>query len=175
MDSGLLSEKELTKNVRVWAHAEKLVRKEYGKLPDESRRYIIIRTIIDMQIKDVVENSERLIAKAGVQSADDVRLCAKPLVQHTPERSTLNLELRKYLHKNLYYNPVVHQPNLRAVKVLGELFKYFLAHPKEIGESARKRIKKIGRHRAVCDYLAGMTDRYVMLEAERIFGKRFEL
>ncbi len=175
LDSGLLSEKELTKNVRVWAHAEKLVRKEYGKLPDESRRYIIIRTIIDMQIKDVVVNSERLIARADVQSADDVRLCAKPLVQHTPERSTLNLELRKYLYKNLYYNPVVHQPNLRAVKILGDLFEYFLAHPKEIGESARKRIKKIGRHRAVCDYLAGMTDRYVMLEAERIFGKRFEL
>jgi dGTPase len=128
-----------------------------------------------MQIKDVVENSERLIARAGVQSANDVRLCAKPLVQHTVERSTLNLELRKYLYKNLYYNPVVHQPNLRAVKILGELFNCFLAHPKEIGESARKRIKKIGRHRAVCDYLAGMTDRYVMLEAERIFGKRFEL
>ncbi len=175
LDSGLLSEKELSKNVRVWAHAEKLVRKEYGKLPDESRRYIIIRTIIDMQIHDVVENSERLIARAGVQSADDVRLCAKPLVQHTPERGKLNLELRKYLYKNLYYNPVVHQPNLRAVKVLGELFNYFLAHPKEIGENARKRIQKTGRHRAVCDYLAGMTDRYVMLEAERIFGKRFEL
>lgn len=175
LDSGLLSEKELIKNVRVWAHADKLVRKEYGKLPDESRRYIIIRTIIDMQIKDVVENSERLIAKAGVKSADDVRLCAKPLVQHTPERSTLNLELRKYLYKNLYYNPVVHQPNLRAVKVLGELFKYFLAHPKEIGDSARKRLKKTGLHRAVCDYLAGMTDRYVMLESQRVLGKSFEI
>jgi len=175
LDSGLLSEKELIKNVRVWAHADKLVRKEYGKLPDESRRYIIIRTIIDMQIKDVVENSERLIAKAGVKSADDVRLCAKPLVQHTPDRSELNLELRKYLYKNLYYNPVVHQPNLRAVKVLGELFKYFLAHPKEIGDSARKRLKKTGLHRAVCDYLAGMTDRYVMLESQRVLGKSFEI
>lgn len=175
LDSGLLSEKELIKNVRVWAHADKLVRKEYGKLPDESRRYIIIRTIIDMQIKDVVENSERLIAKAGVKSADDVRLCAKPLVQHTPDRSELNLELRKYLYKNLYYNPVVHQPNLRAVKVLGELFKYFLAHPKEIGGSARKRLKKTGLHRAVCDYLAGMTDRYVMLESQRVLGKSFEI
>ncbi len=175
LDSGLLSETELIKNVRVWAHADKLVRKEYGQLPDESRRYIIIRTIIDMQIKDVVENSERLIAKAGVKSADDVRLCAKPLVQHTPDRSELNLELRKYLYKNLYYNPVVHQPNLRAVKVLGELFKYFLAHPKEIGDSARKRLKKTGLHRAVCDYLAGMTDRYVMLESQRVLGKSFEI
>jgi dGTPase len=172
LDSGLLSEKKLAANVRVWAHAAKLVKKEYGKLADESRRYFIIRTIIDMQIHDVVENSERLIQKAGVQSADDVRLCAKALVQHTPERRKLNLELRHYLYKNLYYNPVVHEPNLRAVKMLEQLFKYFLAHPKEIGESSQKRIKKTGLHRAVCDYLAGMTDRYVMLESERIFGKK---
>ncbi len=175
LDSGLLSEKELAKNVRVWAHAAKLVKKEYGKLADESRRYFTIRTIIDMQIRDVVETSERLIQKADVKSADDVRLCAKPLVQHSAERAKLNLELRHYLYKNLYYNPVVHQPNLRAVKLLGQLFKYFLAHPKEIGESSRKRIKKFGRHRAVCDYIAGMTDRYVMLECERLFGKSFEI
>ena len=49
------------------------MKKEHGDLPDECRRYFIIRTIIDMQIKDVVENSERLIRAAGVQSADDVR------------------------------------------------------------------------------------------------------
>ena len=175
LDSGLLSEKELTKNVRVWAHAAKLVKKDYGSLPDESRRYFTIRTIIDMQIRDVVETSERLIEKAGVKSADDVRLCAKPLVQHSAERAKLNLELRHYLYKNLYYNPVVHQPNLRAVKLLGQLFKYFMAHPKEIGESSRKRIKKVGLHRAVCDHIAGMTDRYVMLECERLFGKSIKL
>jgi len=175
LDSGLLSEKKLAANVRVWANAAKQVKKEYGNLADEYRRYVIIRTIIDMQIHDVVENSERLIQKAGVQSADDVRLRAKALVQHSPERRKLNLELRHYLYKNLYYNPVVHQPNLRAVKLLGQLFKYFLAHPQEIGESSQKRIKKTGLHRAVCDYLAGMTDRYVMLESERIFGKRIKV
>src|SRR5450631_1007644 len=164
LDSGLLSEKKLAANVRVWAHAAKLVKKEFGNLPDESRRYFIIRTIIDMQIHDVVENSERLIAKAGVQSADDVRLNSKPLIAYSPKRRELNLELRNYLYKNLYYNPVVHQPNLRAVKLLSELFNYYLKHPKEIGESSQKRLKKIGLHRAVCDYLAGMTDRYVILE-----------
>jgi dGTPase len=175
LDSGLLSEKELAAKVRVWAHAAKLVKKEFGNLPDESRRYFTIRTIIDMQIRDVVVNSERLIQKAGVKSADDVRLCAKPLVQHTPERSKLNLELRHYLYKNLYYNPVVHKPNQRAVKLLGQLFKYFLAHPKEIGESSQRRITKTGLHRAVCDYIAGMTDRYVMQEAERILGEKLKV
>ncbi len=175
LDSGLLSEKNLATNVRIWAHAAKLVKKEFGNLPDESRRYFTIRTIIDMQIHDVVGNSERLIAKASVQSADDVRLCAKPLIAYSPARRALNLELRNYLYKNLYYNPVVHEPNLRAVKMLGQLFKYYLVHPKEIGDSARKRIRQTGLHRAVCDYLAGMTDRYVMLEYQRIFGETFKV
>jgi dGTPase len=175
LDSELLSEKKLAANVRVWAHAAKLVKKEFGNLPDESRRYFTIRTIIDMQIRDVVENSERLIAKAGVRSADDVRLNVSPLIAYSPKRRDLNLELRNYLYKNLYYNPVVHHPNLRALKMLKKLFKYYFTHPKEIGESAQKRVKKTGLHRAVCDYLAGMTDRYVMLEYERIFDKIFKV
>jgi dGTPase len=173
LDSGLLSENHLAKNVRVWAMAARKVKKEHGTLPDECRRYFTIRTIIDLQIRDVVETSEQLIQAAGVQSADDVRRFPKALIQYSPGRRALNLELRKYLYKNLYYNPVVHQPNLRAVKMLGQLFNYYLAHPKEIGDSSQRRLKKTGLHRAVCDYLAGMTDRYVAIECLRIFGKSF--
>jgi len=62
--------------------------KRIRNLPDESRRYFTIRTIIDMQIRDVVENSERLITKAGVESADEVRLCARALVQHSSGRAS---------------------------------------------------------------------------------------
>ena len=175
LDSGLLSEKYLRRDVRVWAQAARLVKREHGDLPDECRRYFTIRTIIDMQIRDVVENSERLIRAAGINSADDVRCFPKALVQHSPERRKLNLELRKYLYKNLYYNPVVHQPNLRAVRMLKRLFKYYLAHPREIGKGARRRSHKSGLHRAVCDYLAGMTDRYVMLEYQRLFGETLKV
>jgi dGTPase len=175
LDSGLLSEKNLRRDVRVWAHAARLVKREHGDLPDECRRYFTIRTIIDMQIRDVVENSESLIRAAGINSTDDARRFPKALVQHSPERRKLNLELRKYLYKNLYYNPVVHQPNLRAVRMLKCLFKYYLAHPREIGKGARRRSRKTGLHRAVCDYLAGMTDRYVALEYKRIFGETFKV
>jgi dGTPase len=175
LDSGLLTEKELSKNVRLWRQAAALVKAEHGDLPDECRRYFTIRTIIDLQIKDVVETTEKLIAKAKVKSADDVRLQDKPLVQHSRKRHTLNLELRKYLYKNLYFNPVVHQPNQRAVKLLEKLFTYFLEHPGEIGQGARNRIGETGFHRAVCDYIAGMTDRYVILEYERIFGEKVDV
>ena len=168
LDSGLLNEKELCQHVRVWAHATKLVKKEFGNPPEESRRYFIIRTIIDMQIADVLATSERLIAAAKVQSVDDVRRFAKPLIQYSPERRKLNVELRKYLYKNLYFNPVVNEPHIRAKQLMRDLFHYFLKHPKEIGDLARRRIRRDGLHRAVCDHIAGMTDRYLMAEHARL-------
>lgn len=175
LDSGLLSEKDLIRKVRVFTQAARHVKREHGDLPEECRRYFIIRTVIDMQLHDVVENSEALILAARLNSADDVRRYPKALIQHSPARRKFNMELRDYLYKNLYFNPVVHGPNMRAVKMLEKLFKYYLAHPKKIGESAQRRARKTGLHRAICDYIAGMTDRYVMLEYQRIFGETFEL
>jgi dGTPase len=174
LDSGLLSEKELCRHVRVWAHAAKQVKKEFGNPPEESRRYFIIRTIIDMQVTDVLTTSERLIATAKVRSADEVRRLAKPLIQYSPERRRLNLELRRYLYLNLYYNAAVNEPHLRAKQLLIDLFRYFLKHPQEIGESAQKHLRRTGKHRAVCDYIAGMTDRYAIAEHKKLFGDKLK-
>ena len=172
LDSGLLSERQLSREVRIWDRAARTVRKEYGDLPDECRRYFIIRCITDIQIRDVVTTTEKLIREAAVNSADEVRLQSRPLVQYSPRHRQLNVELRKFLYNNLYYNPVVHKPNLRAVRMLEDLLGHYLNHLDEIGGSARKRARKIGRARAVCDYIAGMTDRYVSLEHRRVFGER---
>ena len=174
LDSGLLSEKNLAANVRVWAHAARRVKKEHGALPDECRRYFTIRTIIDQQINDVVTNSEQLIQAAGVQSADDVRRIAKPLVQYSPARRELNRELRRYLYINLYYNRAVNEPHLHAKQLLKELFDYFLRHPQKLGDQARKQIRKAGKHRAVCDYIAGMTDRFAIAEHREFFGDKLK-
>ena len=170
IDSGLLDEKKLRKEVRLWNIAARTVEKQFGQLADECRRHVTIRHIIDMQVKDVVETTEQRIADTGVQSADEVRLQAKGLVQHSPKRRVQNLELREYLYANLYYNPVVHQPNVRAVRMLEQLFNHFIEHPEQLGALSRKRIRKEGLHRAVCDYLAGMTDRYAIMEHQRLFG-----
>jgi dGTPase len=170
LDSGLLSEKQLQREVRIWREASRTVQRQHGRLPDECRRYFILRCITDGQVRDVVNTTEERIREAGVQSANDVRLHPRPLVQYSPERRKLNVELRKFLYQNLYYNPVVHEPNSRAVRMLEELFTFYLKHLEEIGEQARKRARKLGRQRAVCDYLAGMTDRYAILEHQRLFG-----
>ncbi len=170
LDSGLLSEKKLNREVRIWHHAARQVKREHGDLADECRWYFIIRCLIDGQVRDVVETTEQRLMDSAVNSADEVRAQRRPLVQYSPRRRELNLELRDYLYDNVYYNPVVHEPNHRAVRMMEQLFCYYVDHPHEIGQQARKRAKKAGRPRAICDYIAGMTDRYVIQEHHRLFG-----
>jgi dGTPase len=170
LDASLLSEANLEREARVFAQAARTVRKEHGELPAETRRYFIIRCIIDIQVRDVVETSEAAILASGVKTADDVRRQPRALIRHSPARRALNTELSRYLFRNLYSNPAVAEPNRRAGKMLEDLFEYFVAHPEEIGESSRKRASKTGWHRAICDYISGMTDRYTVLEHQRLFG-----
>ena len=172
LDSGLLDEQRLGRNVRAWRLAAQSVRREHGELPDECRWDFIIRCIIDGEIRDVVHTSERLIRAARVASADDVRRHPGVLIQYSARRRGLNQELRRYLHEQLYDNPVVHEPHERAVKAMEQLFEHFLKRPQDMGALARRRVRKIGLHRSVCDYIAGMTDRYVMAEHQRLFGPR---
>lgn len=168
LDSGLLSEKQLRAQVRLWHQATKTVEGQYGKLADECRRYFIIRCITDLQVKDVVTTTESLISEAKVATADEARSRRSALVQYSPERGRLNAELCQFLYQNLYDNPAVNEPHSRARLVLEALFDHYLAHHQEIGSQARKRSRRDGWPRAVCDYLAGMTDRYALLEHQRL-------
>ena len=169
LDCGLLDERNLLREVELFAEAARAVKKEYGELPDEIRRYSIIRVIIDQQISDVVKTSEKLILKSGIHSADDARRQAKPLINYSARRRRMNAALRRYLYKNLYYNPVVHEPNNRAGRMLEQLFRYYEKHPIQMGEKSKRRARQIGWPRAICDYLAGMTDRYALQEHQRLF------
>src|SRR5205809_498251 len=84
---------EPNRQVRAWRQAARTVEKECAQVPDECRRYFIIRCITDLQIRDVVMNAEPLIRQAGAASADDVRLQPRVLVQYGTEHRKLNVEL----------------------------------------------------------------------------------
>ena len=170
LDWGLLKEKHLMKYVRIWHDAAAIVKKEHGVLPDECRRYFIIRCLIDSQVQDVVFTTQDQIEGARIESSDDARRHNRPLVRYSPRRRELNLELRHYLYENLYFNPVVHKPNLRAVRMLKALFEHYMENQSELSAFVRKRARQIGWHRAVCDYISGMTDRYAIQDYERLFG-----
>jgi dGTPase len=172
LDAGLLDEAKLGRGVAVWATAAEKVSRRFGVLPEESRRYYTIRQIIDDQVIDVVNTTEAAVRAAGVVSADDVRNSRRRLVGYSAGRRRENLALRRYLYKNLYYNPVVNRPNREAARLLSEVFKRFVDDPSLMGKGPAARVAEDGVHRAVCDYVSGMTDRFCLQEFERLFGIR---
>ena len=168
LDAGLLDEDRLFREIEIWHKQSERIQKEHPNLPDESRRYFIIRCIIDDQVKDVIHHSYEQITAAKVQCADDVRLHKSRLIGYSDERRLRNLELRKYLYANLYYHPEVHEPHKRAMRWLEALFRHYVDNPKEIEAPFRNRIEEDGTRRAICDFLASMTDRFVMQMHERM-------
>ena len=170
LDSGLLTEAQLERDIDCWKNASKRIRDEHGDLPEECRHYFIIRCLIDEQVHDVVGTTEANIAEAGVASADDVRQQKNGLVAYSPARREANLQLRAYLYKNLYFSEVVSEPHKRATRLLGELFRHYQAHPGDLGPFAESMIAEHGLERSICDHLACMSDHTVIREHERLLN-----
>src|SRR5437660_1755458 len=131
---------------------------------------LIIRDIIDNEVNDLVTASAKEIAESEVQTADDVRRQRAPLIRYSDELAGANRALRKFLYQNVYYHPRVAEVNRRACEMLRCVFAAYLVDPDRLGDGATRRFENQGLHRTVCDYVAGMTDRYLMEEYERIAG-----
>ena len=169
VDFEILSPTQLEQN-EVWRKSHRAVLARYGGGPDSELHKLIIPDIIDNEVHDLVTTSAKSIAESGVQRADDVRRQPAPLIGYSNELAEANRALRKFLYQNVYYHPRVAEVNRRACGMLRRVFEAYLVDPERLGEGATRRIEKEGLHRTVCDYVAGMTDRYLMEEYARIAG-----
>ena len=167
VDFEILSAAQLEEN-EVWRRTHRAVISRYPDACEPDLHTLIIRDIIDMQVRDVITTSAQSIGDAGVRSADDARRQSSPLIRHSDDLFQANGALRKFLYENVYYHPRVADVNRRACEMLRKVFEAYLADPERLGEAAAKRIEAEGLHRTVCDYIAGMTDRYLMEEYARI-------
>ncbi len=167
VDFEILSAAQLEEN-EVWRRSHRAVLSHYPAAREPEPRKLIIRDIIDVQVHDVIAASARSIAEANVQDGDDVRRQPAPLICYSDELSAANRKLRKFLYQNVYYHPRVADVNRRACEMLRRVFEEYVVEPDRLGEAATKRIEAEGLHRTVCDYIAGMTDRYLMEEYARI-------
>jgi dGTPase len=170
LDFEILTPGRLEEN-EVWRNSHRAVLARYTGAREPELHKLIIRDIIDREVHDLVATSSESIAKSGVQSADDVRHQTAPLIRYSDELAEANRALRKFLYQNVYYHPRVAKVNRRACEMLRCVFEAYLADPDRLGEGAMRRVEKEGLHRTVCDYIAGMTDRYVMEEYGRIEGR----
>jgi dGTPase len=152
----------------VWQRSQHSVLSSYPDAREPELHKLIIRDIIDVQVQDVVTTSAAAISKANPKNPDVVRRQQVPLIRYSEKLREANAALRKFLYANVYYHPRVAEVNRRACEMLRKVFECYVADPGQLGELATKRIDQEGFHRTVCDYVAGMTDRYLMEEYTRI-------
>lgn len=171
LQSALISEEELNE-LALWRDAKAMARDRYPGLPSERLETTTVRTLIDLQIERLIQDCSLAIAERGIESVQDVHSQPfdQPVIRFAPAHALQLSELRSFLYANLYFSKQVDSVNQRAVKQIRDLFEFYLRHPQAIGRQARQAIQHRGIHRAVCDYIAGMTDRYVTLEWQRRLG-----
>ncbi|XWN30593.1 MAG: deoxyguanosinetriphosphate triphosphohydrolase [Devosia sp.] len=175
--SGILSFEALTEVTLV----DDILRQLAEEAPDldpQRRTHELTRRLLTVMIEDVIAETVRRIAGAGVASADDVSAAAEPMVAFSPAMAASEKALKTVLHRELYRDPSVLAAREKAGRVVEELFAVFAADPDLLPPQWRGADEHTttARHlRRVCDYIAGMTDRFALGEHRRLVGNTPDL
>ncbi|MCE9606877.1 MAG: dNTP triphosphohydrolase [Planctomycetia bacterium] len=164
---GLLTIAELDE-VPLWREATSRVRSRYAALEAGELKRCILHELIDWQVSDLLACSTERLEAWGIESTEQVRQ-AQVIVRPNDELFALKAELEKFLYARVYRHPTVVASRLIAQQQLREMFAGFTKRPELMPESFRQRIEVYGLGRSVCDYLAGMTDRFCQQEYLRLF------
>jgi dGTPase len=165
--SGLVQANDL-EHVRLWQR----LTAQLGlnpRLISEFERRVLIREMLGEIINDVIMTTAAQLERLKIRSLEDVRNADEPLVMQSENLNQERRELKAFLFEHLYRHPQVMVQRQNVERILEALFTRFLEQPASLPESVQARFEQVGLERAVCDYLAGMTDNYAFTEHARLF------
>ncbi|HEX2493134.1 MAG TPA: deoxyguanosinetriphosphate triphosphohydrolase [Steroidobacter sp.] len=172
--AGLITIDEL-KDTRLFLRQYELVLQSHPGLAQRRLIHEVVRRMINHVATDLIEATAAAIERAGPSDVEAVR-ASPQLVQFTAQVEGEHLELKQFLRDRVYRHYRVLRMTTKAQSVIRELFEAFLARPEllpsehhQIALQFEARSGEAGRARAVADYIAGMTDRYALVEHERLF------
>ena len=165
--SGLLEPSQL-EGIGIWQRMCGMLHFNPLRLSELERR-VLVRELLGFVITDIVKTTSERIAAQNIKTLEDVRDASSVLVGHSAAVALELKELKSFLYQNFYYHYRVMRQVHKAEHILTGLFKAFTAKPAMLPPSFRSRIDLHGLERVVCDYIAGMTDRFAMDEFNRLF------
>jgi dGTPase len=168
--SGLLGLEELAAEVPLFADHYAAARGRHPGAGPAQLRAMTLRGLINELVTDLIETTRSRVAAAGVASLEDVRACPENLVRLSPAAAARNLELKRFLNRRMYRHPRIEATRDRYRSVLTDLFESYLDAPRLLPEAHRLRTPAEPLRRVICDYVAGMTDRYALDEHRRLTG-----
>jgi dGTPase len=131
-----------------------------------------VRRMIGAMVDDVLAETQRRVEAHGVKSAEDVRVLGMALISFSREMVEDLAALRRFLTERMYRHWKVNRTRSQARRMLGEMFQLFMAEPEVLPSEWFQRAQsrdEAGRARVVCDYIAGMTDRFAIEEHRKLF------
>jgi dGTPase len=165
---GLITPADL-QGVEFWRAAVERVRQRHRDLGPEQFQPTVVRALIDWQVSDLLEHTRQRLRREGVRTVADVRRAAEPLVGPGPEVRALKQALEAFLHERVYRHYRVARMAAKGRRFLQALFQEYCRSPRQLRDRYAQRARAEGVERVVCDYLAGMTDRYAQDEYLRLF------
>ncbi len=168
LTSGLIKESDLAK-LSIWDTIIHQVPKTSKTIDVNRRKYLIIRSLINTQVGDLIAAAESALVKHKIRSYSDVQKCDKKLVVFSKSMVNLRIPLRAFLIEHLYHHYRVNRMSDKAKRFIKELFDLYVAKPDQLPAEIQAKIPIDGKRRVVCDYIAGMTDRYALDEYKKLF------
>ncbi len=167
--AGVINEKDLS-NLELWKRASTENKANLDTdNPSISRSQKIIY-IINLEITDIIENSARLLEEHKIKTIDDVRQLPVRLVGFSETMSRQKKELQKFLYENFYIHPQLIRMTRKGRLFIERIFNTYVNDTKQLPLRYQKRLEKDAlKYRITCDYIAGMTDRYLQEEYQKLF------
>lgn len=179
LKSGMLDLKKLSE-LELWQKLFKATQKKYPVLSEPLQISQTIKQLINFLVTDLVEATQKNINTLGIKTKEDVRTKGKGCAGFSPEVRKQTAELKKFLFKNMYRHYRVIRMADKAERIMTELFKAYIKNPgilpsdfssryESKGDPRLKTLCDESKERMVCDYIAGMTDRFALDEYKKLF------
>ncbi len=165
--SGLIRPQDLS-GLKLWEQVKESVGWD-GTDYDKMWRHRIVRRLLGLLIDDAIAETAQRLEAAAPASADDVRALPDNVVALSSEMGERLAELKRFLLERLYRHPRVMRMQIKAERIIRALFEAYVAEPRQLPYEEQAKLESRSLHRVVCDYIAGMTDRYALQEYAKLF------
>ena len=176
--AGMFTEGEIHEGVALWRGAREAVELRHpgfleGTKDEALRIKRVTNELIKICINDLITASQKRLQRERPKTADAVRQHERNLIGHSRALKKEVGELQRFLSERFYQHPHLQRLTKRSAEVLEALFDAVRKAPNEMPPWYRRWIEEVGLERSVCDYLAGMTDRFAAQECERLTGQAY--
>ena len=168
LEAGILILRDLAK-LELWQEAERSVRQRHKELPEVLFCKQAVRYLVDRFVSDAVTCSGAQIESSGVRSWRDVSRQEGNLIRFSAALEVHKEALEQHLYETLYMDHRVVRATDSARRFIRGMFEAYVSDPRQLPPQYRRSAEKAGLHRAVCDYVAGMTDRYAQDQYMQLF------